>query len=1088
MHKFKFIAFLTLIIASANVYGQTWYWTKQADSSSSQTATQVAVDRNNNPVYTGYFSGARMAFGNIGISSVCNQSDFLVKYTSSGTPVWAKCAVGLSPNLYTYGVSVATDRNNDVVEAGYFNDSIAFGTYHLSAKNAAENTFLVKYDPSGNVLWAAAPTITMNSYMNQNYGVTTDKQNNIYITGYFVDTAIFGRDTLTAAGLDMYLVKYNPVGKVIWARAPILRASGSAYGLSVAADDSGNAYVSGNLSDSAFFGNIEIGNTGNATVYLAKYDSTGKAKWAFNTTAVPNSVLPTPVVVDKSNNVYLGFQFINSTLTFGSSTITDGASPCSNAGLVKFDRNGNVFWATCADFISADEVCVIVESAVTTDRCNNVYWSGLCSDTFGVGKVKVTVPGGGSHPTIPFAYVIKLDSNSNPIAGAALRNQNGNSFSNYLACDSLSKVLFASELVAPATLIVGNDTVHRYLATSTCFLSKFAVIPSINIGKNSSDSICYGDSLVFSVVPVIGTNYTWSTGKTTDSITVKPLTNTTYYLIANDGCVPDTSFINVVVTPPIMPAIKAKPDSICKGDSVTLVGSGGTKYKWSTGKTTDSIRVSPSINTTYTLTVYSGNCSKDTTITIYIIPTPTAVVTAVPDSVCPGDSVLLAASGGVTYKWSNGKTTTSIWVNPLITTTYTVQAYAGSCSDSATIKVYTSVAITASISANDTVCPNTPVTITATGSGGTVGYKWSTGATTSSINVTDTVTTTYTATVYGKCDSVKKYVTVVIIPLPKPIISGTSMKCGGTRDTLTVSGGTTYLWSNGKTTTNYITGPINGDSTITVIAYNSLGCSDTTRFKITEKIKPAIGTIQSLLSCHGSPVTFTAVASGNGPFTYRWSNGQTTSSITVSDTGKVTYTVTVSNGCPNTTTATVSPDVPALNACCNKIIILGDDTIISASGPDIIKYQWVDSNNVICENPPVCSIVKVSPTVTTTYTVIGTDSLGCEPERVITIVVETPCFDFKVPNVFTPNYAGVLGSNGGTNNIFYIETKNITGWSTLIYDRWGKEMFKTTDPNKYWDGNTESGSKAPDGVYYYIISGTCHNNTYKKDGFLQLIR
>jgi gliding motility-associated-like protein len=108
-------------------------------------------------------------------------------------------------------------------------------------------------------------------------------------------------------------------------------------------------------------------------------------------------------------------------------------------------------------------------------------------------------------------------------------------------------------------------------------------------------------------------------------------------------------------------------------------------------------------------------------------------------------------------------------------------------------------------------------------------------------------------------------------------------------------------------------------------------------------------------------------------------------------------------------------------------------------------------------------------------------------ERIVTIVVETACFDFIVPNVFTPDFAGT-GALGAFDKVLYIKTENLSAWSITIYDRWGKEMFKSTDPDAFWDGNTEGGSKAPDGVYYYIISATCQNNAYKKDGFVQVIR
>src|SRR6185312_5192812 len=512
------------------------------------------------------------------------------------------------------------------------------------------------------------------------------------------------------------------------------------------------------------------------------------AKWAINTNAIPGSEYPTPVVVDRSNNVYIGAQFNNPSITFGKSVVTDGASPCSNSLIAKYDRNGNPLWAACADFISNAEVCVIIESSAATDRCNNVYWSGLCSDSFGVGNVKVTVPDGWINQSTPFAYIIQLDSNGNAIAGAALANQNGNSFSNYMTVDSMSKALFASELDDPATLVVGNDTVNRYLSNSTCFLSKFAVVPAIINSKNN-DSICLGDSISLKVVAVKGSTYTWSTGSTNTSIYVKPSKSTTYFVAINNGCIIDTSFVHVVVGNAIAAGIKGK-DSICKGTSTELVGSGGATYKWSTKQTTDSISVTPLTTTTYTLTSYQGGCSRDTTFKVNVIPLPNAAIKASPgDSVCKGDSILLSGSGGISYKWSNGKTTSSIWANPVTGNTYTLYVKGSECSDSTTIKINNYPPVTASVSTlKDSICPHGTTTLIAKGSLSPATYKWSNGATTSSITISDTVTTKYVAIITGPCNSVKDSITITVVPLPNITIKGTAFKCSGSTDTLTVSG------------------------------------------------------------------------------------------------------------------------------------------------------------------------------------------------------------------------------------------------------------------------------------------------------------
>ncbi len=551
---------------------------------------------------------------------------------------------------------------------------------------------------------------------------------------------------------------------------------------------------------------------------------------------------------------------------------------------------------------------------------------------------------------------------------------------------------------------------------------------------------------------------------------------------------PDTTYTSFVIEVDTAPKvnISAFRDTICVGDTSVLSAGGAKLYLWNTGATTSSIKVAPTVTTTYTLGVSDGGCNKDTTIQVVVLPTPLAKLIAKPDTICPKDSVLLIASGGGTYKWNTGKTNDSIWVKPLINTTYTIHVSNGVCADSAVIQVHVTTPGSSSVKmAKDSICPFDADTLVATG--GTV-YKWSTGATTSSIIVSPGTTTTYTliSTVTCSIDTIKQK--VVVTPLPVPVIKGRLAVCKGQGDTINISGGTTYLWSNGSTKTYYILKNIYADSTITVQLFNGRCYRDTT-IHITIKTPPYVTVNPPALACAGSPVLLQVSDTGTGPFTYLWRPGnRTTDTITVYDSAKTTYTVYVSNGCTSSKVTTVTPDSPPLSACCDAQIIKGSDTTISAYGKGIIKYTWTDSSTLVCLDPPLCKDMKATPTVTTTYTVVGMDSLGCEVERFVTIVVDIPCFDFNIPNVFTPNFAGQMGANGGTNNVFYIHTKNLSAWSILVYDRWGKEMFKSTDPYKYWDGNTEGGSKAPDGVYYYIITSTCQGTTYNKHGFVQLIR
>ncbi len=655
-----------------------------------------------------------------------------------------------------------------------------------------------------------------------------------------------------------------------------------------------------------------------------------------------------------------------------------------------------------------------------------------------------------------------------------------------LSCNTCPNPIASPTVTTTYTVVSGTSGCSD---STTVTITVGAPVPFVS---TSAPTICEGASTTLFASD--DSAYIWSPSSSLScsicpSPTATPTATTTYTVvgIAPGGCTDSTTITITVTATPTLSIVPMNP-VICNGGSVILTASGATNYRWTPTATLScntcaNPTASPTVTTTYTLIGGTSGCRDTLTDTVYVGSTVAATIKAVPDSVCAGDTVLLIGSGGGKYTWSTGQTNDSIKVVPAITKTYTLIVSNNSCADTLSSTVNVLAKTTASIKAvNDTVCPHGITSITITPSAGQVTYKWSNGATTSSINVSDTITTTYTATVYGRCDTVKLTKEVVVIPLANPVIKGTAWKCFGAKDTLTVSGGTTFVWSNGSTKTSYFTGPINADSTITLVAFNALGCPDTTHFTITERTKPSIKPIPPAVSCGGSPVTLTANATGTGPYTYLWEpGGATSSSITVNDTIKTTYTVIVSNGCPSSVQTTISPDQPSLSACCDKIILIGNDTTIIASGKGIKTYLWSPSGSLNCDT---CSTVIATPTVTTTYTVIGTDSLGCQSERLVTITVDIPCFSFTVPNVFTPNNKGSLGLD----DVFYIKTTNLDAWNILIFDRWGKEMFKSTDPNSYWTGTTEGGGNAPDGVYYYIINATCQGTNYKKDGFLQLIR
>ncbi len=117
----------------------------------------------------------------------------------------------------------------------------------------------------------------------------------------------------------------------------------------------------------------------------------------------------------------------------------------------------------------------------------------------------------------------------------------------------------------------------------------------------------------------------------------------------------------------------------------------------------------------------------------------------------------------------------------------------------------------------------------------------------------------------------------------------------------------------------------------------------------------------------------------------------------------------------------------------------------------------------------------------TSQTIIGTDTLTCQSKD--TVVVHTNCGDIYLPNAFAPN------SESSAVNHFGIINKELIQLNYFrIFDRWGVEVFNTTDPNVTWDGNY-GGKPCPVDVYVWEADGFCINRTrIKKSGNVTLLR
>lgn len=224
-----------------------------------------------------------------------------------------------------------------------------------------------------------------------------------------------------------------------------------------------------------------------------------------------------------------------------------------------------------------------------------------------------------------------------------------------------------SNVVSPAT-----STVFQVVGSSSLGCSSSNTV-SVNLIVNSTPTITVNNGTIcsgqnFTIIATGADSYTYSGG----SNVVSPTTNTNYQVTGTSslGCAAsNTAQSNVIVN--LTPSITVNNGAICVGESFTLVPSGADTYSYSNGSNV----VTPNTTTSFTVSGTSSlGCisSNNAVSTITVNSLPTIVVVSSKQNLCNGESATLSASGALTYLWSNAAISTSISVNPIATTVYSV--------------------------------------------------------------------------------------------------------------------------------------------------------------------------------------------------------------------------------------------------------------------------------------------------------------------------------------------------------------------------------------------------------------------------------
>ncbi|MDD3877880.1 MAG: gliding motility-associated C-terminal domain-containing protein [Bacteroidales bacterium] len=767
------------------------------------------------------------------------------------------------------------------------------------------------------------------------------------------------------------------------------------------------------------------------------------------------------------------------------------------------DPNTTYSWVPAAN-LSSTTVPNPIASPLTTTNYLLLISNGICTDSlYQRAEVDNLNVYAGPDTTVCQGTVTLT----------AITNQVGNSFlwsTNSGFTDTINNYPSGNSITVNVN---GNITyyVQAHNANCTDYDSVNVTVSSVSISATPTYNLCAGGSVQLSVNnlnPSNPVNYSWTpissiiSGANTQTPLVNPQVNTTYTVTATDnfGCHATAQVaVHVIQLQLSSNLTHATCFNYCDGEISISPYGGGYPYTFSWSNSASTAQISNLCAGPYSVTVTdTNNCQiieqynivQPPVLSVLLIDT----VHVVCNGICDG-LITVGGSGGTppySYSWISGQNTPTI--NGLCAGIYTVTVTdSNNCFAVLPVEIDDTSNFDAQVNISNISCFGfCDGEAQAFGIGGTMPYtyQWVGGQTTDTLGgLCDGV---YNVTVTESLGCLRNvYITVT---QPPQLIVNTNIlsnpSCYGFCDgeaQASISGGTqpyNTLWSNNQTgisVSNLC------DGTYSVIVTDSNLCIAGDTF-IMQEPTPLILELSStnvpcVDVCNG--VAIATVSGSTPPYTFLWSDGQTTSSASNLCSGNYSVTVLDDHNCSiinNITVADSSVLPPTFNVTSEF------DTIYNSQSSQLIatqlpgfSYSWSPSGSL--NNPNIFNPIA-SPTQTTTYYLTLTDPWGCTYIDTITIIViEVICDDSNIfiPNAFSPN-------GDGYNDLLLVRGHVIDELYFTVYNRWGEKLFESKKLSDGWDG-VYNGMMSESGVYVYYLEVICiDKQEFFKKGNITLVR
>lgn len=547
-------------------------------------------------------------------------------------------------------------------------------------------------------------------------------------------------------------------------------------------------------------------------------------------------------------------------------------------------------------------------------------------------------------------------------------------------------------------------------ASDTATVSFYAM-PEVHIEGDSL--VCYGDSTLLTARASSAGLFLWNTLAVDSAIWVKEAGIYSVLFTDEHQCHANDNFVFLNLPAPECTVVGDT--SVCQGDTTTLTAIDGLNHYWSTGDTSATITVAPDTTSIYTLYFTDSlGCRGEKQVQVRVRQPFPLVITGNTDF-CAGDSTLLVASGAEPLLWSTGVVGDSLWVKE--SGDYSVSALdEHTCASAATITVVKHQLPQVSIEGPLVICSGDTAVLRAVCNENAT-FLWSNQSTDSVIRVTTMGVYSVVATSDYGCEN-RTMRLLTVYSRPTLTISQPQRICRNDTVTLRAISNTAnrYVWTTGDSTAE-ISFVATESEYYGVQVFNAQGCSNTASVQ-TNVLDLPVAVIEGNSNiCQGETTTLTC----SPGYSYRWSTGENTQSIAVSQAGN--YSVVVSNqqGCSNSANVVVSVhQYPNARIQGDSLLCEGESTVLFATGGT--SYLW--------NNGSTNQVISVTPVADTMCSVLVSNTYCAASASIMIRLFDKPQVSILGPDQFCEGDTVSLQAQGASlylwNNGETTETLNIT--------------------------------------------------------------